>query len=891
MVLGHDLGTGQRTQDIRVSEDVSFDTMLLKKATLKGLNNAGFLRPSPIQLHAIPLGKCGFDLLLEAKSGTGKTAVFTIISLEKLDLSMGVQTIILAPTREIAYQISDVITEIGSHYKGLNVAVVMGGLPVKDDIKKFSENVHIVVGSPGRLRHLIQDKHVNLSAVRLFILDEADKLLEQSFLPDINYIFSVLPKQKQVIMSSATYSEEIKSFIGKYVKKSQHICPDSSSVLLGISQKVTIVPYNSNIVKQTQHRYTELKKILNSKQFKQCLIFCNYQVRVSELHRMLSRDKWPAEQLYGKQDQTHRLDALKTLQEYKCRILVSTDLAARGIDASNVDIVINFEPPSEWQTYLHRIGRAGRYGSYGTAISILSEGIEKKKFKKMLALTNIPFELHELWIDEQFNLTSTDVTTEKDEAPATIAPNNTILENGDKSKDMLWKALTTESIETQDIHPEVPNFNELCDSFKLSNESTIETFPDLMQSFEVSQNKNNNSENSEFKHVKVAKLLPIGIKYLVNLGISNISQANSLSNNEIKMKKQSTNNISSRKNGDFINQKELNGNERYLTEDMEKEMLNHKKSNNEDVKLDMTTEDDQAKKDTRKKSNDFGIDNSKHIDMGLPTAFGKSKQVSYKTDAYRNIGKYLHNNNKNNSNSTNLIKQAILDANFANGFGVKSGENYDKINDYELNKKENEINQNEQVLEANGLETMKQGSYNHIRRNHNSNYHNHERISDDNLDMEPIKQALMDAGLPTAFGKKQNKHINYKYKERTTKEKPKEKEDNQTPLKIQEIHRRDLKDIYSSKTFTRYCYKQKYSSPTVVESDQADSYSEKCFNNKTNFKSEKYCASTYKKSCHQTKNCSSTQQLREKQFDNWYNHLKHQTQAIQYALYIEEMRN
>lgn len=404
MFLAHNVNDGLRTGDIEISLDVTFDSMLLTDNTLKGLKNSGFYKPSPIQLHGIPLGKCGFDIFLEAKSGTGKTAVFTVIALEKLDLNKGLQSVMLAPTREIAAQISDVIKQIGSSYEGLNVEVVMGGLPVEADIEKFKKKVHILVGSPGRMRHLIQNKHIEVSAVRLLVLDEADKLMDKSFQADINYIFSVLPKQKQVIMSSATYPDTLKSIMQNYVQKAQHICPDSSCILLGIKQLVTTVQSNINIVRQTQYKFAELLKILSSREFKQCLIFCNYQVRVGELCKMLTREKWPAEQLHGQLDQTDRLDALKTLQEYKCRILVSTDLAARGIDASNVDLVINFEPPFEWQTYLHRIGRAGRFGSYGIAITILSEGKEKLKFKEMVKNINVLPNLNNLWDNHKFEL-------------------------------------------------------------------------------------------------------------------------------------------------------------------------------------------------------------------------------------------------------------------------------------------------------------------------------------------------------------------------------------------------------------------------------------------------------------------------------------------------------
>ncbi|PZC74447.1 hypothetical protein B5X24_HaOG207850 [Helicoverpa armigera] len=484
MVLAHNINEGLRTQDVQISEDVTFETMLLSPNTLDGLTNCGFYKPSPIQLHAIPLGKCGFDLILEAKSGTGKTAVFTVIALEKLDLKKGLQTIILAPTREIASQISNVITQIGSHYKNLNVEVVIGGLPVHEDIAKLKNKVHVVVGSPGRLRHLIQANHMDISAVRLLVLDEADKLMDKNFQADINYIFSVLPKEKQVIMSSATYPQVLKSVMTKYVQNAQHICPDSTTVLIGIKQLILTVKSNSNIVRQTKNRFDELLKILSKKNFKQCLIFCNYQVRVRGLCQMLLREKWPAEKLHGQQEQTDRLDALKMLQDYKCRILISTDLAARGIDASNVDLVINFEPPYDWQTYLHRIGRAGRFGSYGTAVTILSEGQEESTFKKMIrSINGLVFK--NFWDEENVDLDNCDDCID------------TLCYKGIEKNEVCAKVIDKLTNRKSKNDEETESFEALCKSFQETKEIEIESFDDLLTCFKSHKESLTQDNNNE----------------------------------------------------------------------------------------------------------------------------------------------------------------------------------------------------------------------------------------------------------------------------------------------------------------------------------------------------------------------------------------------------------
>ncbi|CAG4950062.1 unnamed protein product [Colias eurytheme] len=497
MVLAHNIVEVQRTEDIQICQDTTFDTMMLSPNILTGLQASGFIKPSPIQLLGIPLGKLGFDLLLEAKSGTGKTVVFSTIALEKLNLNKGLQVIILTPTREIAVQISDVLKQIGSKCAGLAIEVVIGGLPYLEDVDKMKQNVHILVGTPGRLKYLIQDKHIQTSAIRLFILDEADKLMEPSFQADIKYIYSALPKQKQVIMSSATYPENVMNVINELVQDAQHVCPNSSNVLLGVSHKVTYVASNSNSVRQTEIRFTELTKILTETQFKQCVIFCKYQARVSQLHKMLTKAKWPSELVYGKQDQTVRLDALKTLQEYKCRILISTDLVSRGIDAKNVDLVINFEPPDSYETYLHRIGRSGRYGSIGMAISIVSEGLERKNFHAMLEPIIHSLHLENFWTGEHFDhCKNKNLEIKISDHFHNVGSN--LEENHDFEN--LWKFIIGDDKESDKIE----SFEDLCHSFKQivkDDGDKIESFSDLLQSYKNISDDINKEQTIEYQQI------------------------------------------------------------------------------------------------------------------------------------------------------------------------------------------------------------------------------------------------------------------------------------------------------------------------------------------------------------------------------------------------------
>ncbi|KAK0180760.1 hypothetical protein PV327_003111 [Microctonus hyperodae] len=377
-----------RTQDIKILENVEFYQMGLKQSILDGLINYGFEKPSPIQLKAIPLGRCGFDLIVRAKSGTGKTAVFGIIALEMIDIPQSsTQVLILAPTREIAIQISQVIETIGSQIKGLKVGCHVGGISMKMDKKQF-DNCHIVVGTPGRLKHLTELGLLKLNNIRLFVLDEADKLMDGSFQKDVNFIFSKLPENKQVISSSATYPDDLELFIANYMRSPLLCSPrnddkDDGPILLGVRQFVATVPYHPNAMQQVQIKIKELTKIFSSIPFKQCLVFSNYQSRAQSVCNYVNGLGFSSIYIVGNQEMKKRLQVIDELRSFKCRILFSTDLTARGIDAENVNLIINLDIPNDGATYLHRIGRAGRYGTHGIAISLISEN-ELDTFKELM---------------------------------------------------------------------------------------------------------------------------------------------------------------------------------------------------------------------------------------------------------------------------------------------------------------------------------------------------------------------------------------------------------------------------------------------------------------------------------------------------------------------------
>ncbi|XP_043472818.1 probable ATP-dependent RNA helicase DDX20 [Leptopilina heterotoma] len=380
----HDVSNSSRTSDIKVNEEVTFSQLSLSQKTLDGLLYCGFIKPSPIQLKAIPLGRCGFDLVVRAKSGTGKTAVFGLIALETLDIELScTQVLILVPTREIAVQIADVISSIGREMKGLKVNYFIGGVSLDEDRKKLNK-CHIAVGAPGRIKHLIDKGFLKPNTIRLFVMDEADKLMETSFQKDINYIFCKLPTEKQIISSSATYPNDLEIFLSQYMSGPVLVSTDyDGPMLVGLKQFVVIVPHHPNAMKQVHIKTEELAKIFSTVPFKQCLVFSNYQTRAQSVCNKITSMGFPAMFIIGSQDMNKRLDSLSKLQNYECKIMLTTDLTARGIDVKNVNLVVNLDIPIDSATYLHRIGRAGRYGSYGISITIISDR-ELKNFQDLM---------------------------------------------------------------------------------------------------------------------------------------------------------------------------------------------------------------------------------------------------------------------------------------------------------------------------------------------------------------------------------------------------------------------------------------------------------------------------------------------------------------------------
>ncbi|XP_078454722.1 putative ATP-dependent RNA helicase DDX20 [Lampetra planeri] len=369
----------------------SFSALLLSGRVLAGLSAAGFRAPSPIQLKAIPLARCGLDLVVQAKSGTGKTCVFATVALEALvSENLAVQVLVLAPTREIAVQIHSVMLAIGAHVEGLQCHVFIGGTPLSLDQQRLRK-CHIAIGSPGRVKQLIELGHLSVGAVRLFVLDEADKLLEQgSFQEQINWIYSSLPANKQVLALSATYPESLASHLTHYMREPTYVRLNPSDMaLLGLKQFYKVVPCHAISHHILRDKTQELLQLLSRIPFNQALVFSNMHSRAQHLADSLSARGFPAACISGGMTQSQRLDAMSKLKHFQCRVLISTDLMARGIDAEKVNLVINLDVPNDWETYMHRVGRAGRFGTYGLVVTYCSQGEEENLLMKIAAKCNL----------------------------------------------------------------------------------------------------------------------------------------------------------------------------------------------------------------------------------------------------------------------------------------------------------------------------------------------------------------------------------------------------------------------------------------------------------------------------------------------------------------------
>lgn len=322
-----------------------------------------------MQHECIPQAVLGYDILCQAKSGMGKTAVFVLAVLQQLVPVEGeVSAIVLGHTRELAYQIAHEIERFSKYLPSIRSAVIYGGVPVKQHKDLLATNPpHIIVGTPGRVKDLIQQKALDVSKVKFFVLDECDKVLDAlDMRRDVQQIFMETPHVKQVMMFTATLSKEMRAVAKKFMK-------DPIEVIVDDETKLTLHGLLQYYVKLTEaEKNRKMADILDALEFNQVVIFVKSVSRAIELNKLLVECNFPSIDIHSNIKQEERIRRYKAFKDFQKRILVATDIFGRGIDIERVNIVINYDMSSSPDSYLHRVGRAGRFGTKGLAISFIS---------------------------------------------------------------------------------------------------------------------------------------------------------------------------------------------------------------------------------------------------------------------------------------------------------------------------------------------------------------------------------------------------------------------------------------------------------------------------------------------------------------------------------------
>lgn len=376
---------------------MSFAELGLAPEVLKAVAAQGYENPTPIQAKAIPVVLAGRDVLGAAQTGTGKTAAFTLPILTRLapqaNSSMSparhpVRALILTPTRELADQVYANVTAYSQHLP-LRSTVVFGGVGMDEQVKALRAGVEVLVATPGRLLDHVQQKTVSLNQVEILVLDEADRMLDMGFMPDIQRIMALLTGRKQTLLFSATFSPEIKRLAGDFLKQPETI-------------EVARQNSTNESVKQELHPVESFKKkgllahLIRTHAMPQVIVFCSTKQGADQLSRDLKRERFSVEAIHGDRTQVARLETLSAFKEGRLQVLVATDVAARGLDISDLPFVVNYDLPHNPEDYVHRIGRTGRAGASGVAISFVTPDDDKyfeaikKLIKKDLQLIPVP---------------------------------------------------------------------------------------------------------------------------------------------------------------------------------------------------------------------------------------------------------------------------------------------------------------------------------------------------------------------------------------------------------------------------------------------------------------------------------------------------------------------
>merc|ERR1712224_489935 len=364
-----------------------FRDFLLKAELQRAIVDCGFEHPSEVQHECIPQAILGSDILCQAKSGMGKTAVFVLACLQQLDASEKVaKVLVICHTRELAYQIKHEFDRFAKYFSDVKCAVVYGGIPITKDKEMLKDSVpHILIGTPGRVKQLCIEKELKLEKLTHFVLDECDKCLEKlDMRQDIQKIFLETPKKKQVMMFSATMTKETREVCKKFMTEPHEISIDDES-------KLTLHGLLQYFVKlDEKEKNRKLNDLLDALEFNQVVIFAKSVQRAIALDKLLVECSFPSLAIHSGLNQEERINRYKQFKEFQKRIMVCTDLFGRGIDIERVNIVINYDMTDESDAYLHRVARAGHFGIKSLAITFSST----KEDEEVLASVQKRFEVN-----------------------------------------------------------------------------------------------------------------------------------------------------------------------------------------------------------------------------------------------------------------------------------------------------------------------------------------------------------------------------------------------------------------------------------------------------------------------------------------------------------------
>jgi translation initiation factor 4A len=366
-------GLRNEQPELESSENISiikeFDDMGLKEDLLRGIFAYGWEKPSQIQQKAIiPItSKPQRDIIAQAQSGTGKTGTFSIGLLQNLDFTKNeVQGLVLANTRELAQQIHKVLLALGERM-GVKIHACVGGTRVTDDIQMLKEGVHVVVGTPGRVNHMLEEGFLKPDHIQMLVIDEADEMLSPGFKDQIYDIFKHLPEDVQVLLFSATLAPDVLEITEKFMRNPVRLLVKKEQLTLEGLKQFYIA------VEREENKFPTLCDLYKTLTITQCVIFCNSKKRVEHLAEAMNRKDFTVSFIHGGMEQKERELVLKEFRSGASRVLITTDLMARGIDVHQISLVINYDLPPLRQNYIHRIGRSARYGRKGVAINFVTD--------------------------------------------------------------------------------------------------------------------------------------------------------------------------------------------------------------------------------------------------------------------------------------------------------------------------------------------------------------------------------------------------------------------------------------------------------------------------------------------------------------------------------------